>query len=105
MIFFEIVFSEIVIEIILSKQSLIGYKKYICKKFQLSLYCSSKFLCFKKKLLHIYIYIVSYRPIENMNFPFESTWILHLRAFSFSKQIFDDFQIILDRSCISYNLS
>lgn len=87
----DIFWMEIVVEITLSKQSLIGHKKYICKKFQLSLYCSSKFLCFKKNCC-IYIYIVSYRPIENMNFPFESTWIFHLRAFTFSKQIFDRFR-------------
>lgn len=77
MIFFEIVFSEIVIEIILSKQSLIGYKKYICKKFQLSLYCSSKFLCFKKKLLHIYIYISF--PIDQLKI-----WIFHSNQLEFS---------------------
>lgn len=53
----DIFWVEIVVEIILSKESLTGYKKYICKKFRLSLYCSSKFLCFKKKNCCIYIYI------------------------------------------------
>lgn len=78
MIFFEIVFSEIVIEIILSKQSLIGYKKYICKKFQLSLYCSSKFLCFKKKIVaYIYRFLSTNWKYEfsiriNLNSPFTS---------------------------------
>lgn len=78
----DIFWIEIVIHIISSKQSLIGAKKYICKKyiwkkFQLSLYCSSKFLCLKKKLLHIYIYISF--PIDQLKI-----WIFHSNQLEFS---------------------
>lgn len=77
----DIFWMEIVVEITFSKQSLIGHKKYICKKFQLSLYCSSKFLCFKKNCcIYIYRFLSTNWKYEfsiriNLNFPFTSFYL------------------------------